>query len=81
MAPEARDDEAIRTQLLAFLEREPWADTHSLSIVVDHGVVHLWGLVGSESERQALGVAAENVAGVKGVHNHLRLSRDLPLLA
>lgn len=81
MAPEARDDEAIRTQLLAFLEQEPWADTHFLSIVVDHGIVHLWGLVGSESERQALAVAAESVAGVKGVQNHLRLSREMPLTA
>ncbi len=81
VAPEARDDEAIRTQLLAVLAREPWADTHSLSVVVDHGIVHFWGLVGSENERQALSIAAENIAGVKGVQNHLRLAGEVPLLA
>ncbi|MFQ5847503.1 MAG: CBS domain-containing protein [Candidatus Methylomirabilales bacterium] len=81
MAPEAQDDEAIRAQLLAVLEQEPWAETHFLSVVVDHGVVHFWGLVRSEAERQALGVAAETIPGVRGVEDHLRLLRDVPISA
>jgi CBS-domain-containing membrane protein len=81
MVPEARADGAIREQLLAILEREPWADTSLLSIVVDQGVVHLWGLVRSEGERHALTVAAEAVPGVRGVRDHLRVSGEVVLSA
>lgn len=76
MIPEIQEDEAIRKQLLAVIEREPWADTTHLSIVVDQGVVHLWGLVRSESERHALRVAAEAVPGVRGIEDHLRPWRE-----
>lgn len=79
MIPVAPDDEAIRAQLLSLLGREPWAETHSLSIVVDHGVVHLWGPVRSEEERKALRVAAETIPGVRGVEDHLRPSSEVPL--
>jgi len=78
MVPATRDDAGIRDQLLALLEREPWADTHLMNIVVDQGIVHLWGLVRSEAEGQALRVAAETTPGVLGVEDHLRLSRTLP---
>ena len=78
MAPEDRDDGAIRTQLLAKLEREPWADTHLLSVMVDHSIVHLWGFVRSETERRAMLVAAETIPGVRRVEDHLRLGKALP---
>jgi osmotically-inducible protein OsmY len=78
MVPATRDDAGIREQLLALLKREPWADTHFLNILVSEGVVHLWGLVRSEAERQALRVAAETTPGVLGVEDHLSLSRTLP---
>jgi hypothetical protein len=35
------------------------------------GVVGLWGVITDERERQAFMVAAENVPGVKSVHDHL----------
>ncbi len=79
MTVEAQDDRAIRDQLLRLLRHESWADTHLLTIVVDHGVIHLWGLVCSIEERQALLVAAESIPGVRGVEDHLRLWRRLGL--
>lgn len=78
MVPETQDDRAIRDQLLAVLKREPWADTHLLNIIVEQGIVHLWGFVRSEAERQALRVAAETIPGVRRVEDHLALSRGLP---
>ena len=78
-ASEVRDDRAIQAHLLAVLEREPWADTTFLSIIVDHGVVHFWGLVRSEDERRALCLAAETVPGVRRVRTYLRLlSEPIP---
>jgi osmotically-inducible protein OsmY len=40
---------------------------------VRDGVVHLRGIIVNDSSRQATIVAAENVAGVKDVHDHLCL--------
>ena len=42
-----------------------------ISPIVRDGVVELWGTITDERERQALVVAAENVPGVKAVHDHL----------
>ena len=33
-------------------------------------VVHFWGTVGSEEERKALSVVAENIQGVRGIEDH-----------
>ena len=41
------------------------------NVTVREGVVELWGTITDERERAALIVAAENVAGVKKVHDHL----------
>ncbi|MDQ2694480.1 MAG: CBS domain-containing protein [Pseudomonadota bacterium] len=64
------DDRAIREQILKTLGEEGIPDSY-VNIVVADGVVHLWGLVKSEQERQALHIAAENTPGVKAVEDHL----------
>lgn len=63
------DDAAIREQILAECERQSW--TPMSNVVVRNGVVELWGVITDERERQARIVAAENVPGVKAVHDHL----------
>ena len=64
-------DETIRALLLAELAKEPWAPVALINPVVRDGVVELWGTITDERERPALVVAAENVPGVKAVHDHL----------
>jgi CBS domain-containing protein len=63
------DDTAIRAQILAECEKQSWAPMSN--VVVRGGVVELWGTITDERERQARIVAAENVPGVKAVHDHL----------
>jgi CBS domain-containing protein len=65
------DDRTIRERLLAGLEPQPWAHLLSKNIIVQDGIVHLWGMVATEAERQALRLAAENSPGVKKVEDHL----------
>ena len=65
----AADDSAIRAVVLAELGKLPWAS--QTNVVVKGGVVELWGTILDERERQACIVTAENVAGVKQVHDHL----------
>jgi CBS-domain-containing membrane protein len=67
----AKDDTAIRERLLAEMQKESWAPAAMVNVVVRDGVVELWGVIIDERQREALKVAAENIAGVKGVKDHL----------
>jgi CBS domain-containing protein len=67
----AKDDAAIREQLLAELKKEQWAPVAMTNVVVRDGVVELWGMITDERQREALKVAAENISGVKAVKDHM----------
>jgi CBS domain-containing protein len=63
-------DGAIRTRLCAELERQSWWRDSASNVIVADGVVHYFGTVNSEDQRQAARVAAENVPGVRAVEDH-----------
>ena len=73
-------DRTIRAQLLAELREQKWADASEGRVVVSDGVVHLWGIVGSEDERRALHIAAENTPGVRGIEDHTEFAPALPVM-
>jgi hypothetical protein len=65
------DDRAIRAAILAELNGREWARVWPEDIVVQGGTVHLWlSDDRSAAEREALRVAAANVAGVRHVVEH-----------
>ncbi len=65
-------DEETRRAVVAALEKHGWSSVWPVNVVVNAGVVHLWGFVISDAARDACRVAAENVPGVMRVKNHLR---------
>jgi CBS domain-containing protein len=67
--PGASDDAVLRRQILDEFNKQPRAP--GINVVVRDGVAELWGVILDERERQAFIVAAENVRGVKAVHDHL----------
>lgn len=69
-------DRAIQARLCAELERQPWWPILSQVSVTD-GVVHYYGMVDSEAQRQAARVAAESVPGVRRVEDRRVLSTVL----
>ena len=64
------DDDHIRNRIIDALEKNDWCP-FGLSVIVRDGIVHLSGVITEERARQAAVVAAENVQGVKKVHDHL----------
>lgn len=66
----AEDDATIRHRVLADLEKQPW-NAAGVNVVLRNGILELSGVIFDERQRQALKVAAENVSGVKTVHDHL----------
>jgi CBS domain-containing protein len=67
------DDRSIRERLLAELADKKWTGgIWAQDIVVNGGIVHLWlGAEASGERRQAMRVAAENIAGVRDVTVHI----------
>ena len=61
------DDRGIREELLEVLRGEQWSNMSHLNVVVIGGVVHFWGLVGSDAQREALKVAAQGIVGVRDI--------------
>jgi len=64
------DDDHIRNRIFAAVDKSDWRPL-GFSVVVRDGIVHLSGIITDESARQATIVAAENVTGVRKVHDHL----------
>src|SRR3954453_8208223 len=64
------DDDHIRRRVIDILEKNDWRPM-GLGVVVRDGIVHLSGVITDERSRQAAIVAAENISGVKKVHDHL----------
>ncbi len=65
----APDDGTIRDRILAAFAEVNWPP--KINVAVHNGIAELSGIITDERERKGLIVAAENVAGVKGVHDHL----------
>jgi len=66
-------DAMIREKLILELKKQTWSHVHKLNVTVSKGVVDLWGSAQSVTERQAIRVAAESIAGVTAVNDHLML--------
>lgn len=64
---DACDDAQILARLVAELERQTWWSRAWSHVSVDNGIVMYHGMVGNEAERDAARVAAEGIAGVRGV--------------
>jgi CBS domain-containing protein len=64
------DDDHIRSRVIAAIEKNDWSP-FGLNVIVRDGIVHLSGVITEERSRQASMVAAQNVAGVQKVHDHL----------
>ena len=64
------DDDQIRDHIVESIKKADWGPL-GLGVTVRNGIVQLSGVIISEGTRQAAIVAAENVPGVRAVHDHL----------
>jgi CBS domain-containing protein len=70
-------DQAIRGRLQTELGHQQWWRANASNVIVTDGVVHYFGTIGSEYERDAARVAAENIPGVRAVEDHRAAFRGL----
>jgi CBS domain-containing protein len=64
-------DSAIRDDVMARLQAEPWTRPSLINVIVNDGTVELWGIVDSQTEKRAVRVAAEVTPGVRAINDNL----------
>lgn len=70
-------DSELRDTIIDKLTAQPWSHPSMLNPIVTEGVVDLWGMVLSATERKAVRVLVEETPGVRGVNDHLAV-RQMP---
>jgi CBS domain-containing protein len=65
------DDTTLHADIQAQLRSKSWLDPSTITVVVNKGTVELWGIVPSETEKNAIRVAVELTPGVRKVSNRL----------
>ncbi|GAA3900936.1 CBS domain-containing protein [Halomonas cibimaris] len=68
------NDREIRDAILEEIKKSAGMMVYRPNVIVSDGHVQLWGLVKNHTQKQAVKIAAENVAGVKTVENNLGLT-------
>lgn len=66
------DDRAVRKAILTSLD-DTGVRTELIDVVVNEGVVQLWGVVESDAELAAVRVAAESTEGTRSVENQVNV--------
>jgi hypothetical protein len=71
-----RSDDRIREDVCDRLTDDPTIDATDMEVSVKDGEVKLLGTVDGRAEKRRAEDIVENVAGVRDVHNQLRVTRD-----
>lgn len=71
------DDREIRTSILELIDRETGVSLDAISVIALNGVVYLWGVAQSPTERDAIRIAAENIVGKPKVHDNMSTLQDV----
>jgi hyperosmotically inducible periplasmic protein len=80
VAPPSPFDDAIRIRAMRAIYRDPFLSRYAIDpakpirIVVDHGTLSLYGVVGSAAEKQVAGIRASQVFGAFTVQNNLEVA-------
>lgn len=70
------DDAVITTKVKASFAKDKWVQGRDISVRTDHGVVDLFGTVGSTKESDRATALATKIKAVKAVHNNLKINKN-----
>lgn len=73
------DDPSIRVHVLSGIREADPSITDFADVIVKNGVVYLWGGVRSETQAEAIRVAAQNVPGVWKIENRITVMPKIVL--
>jgi CBS-domain-containing membrane protein len=65
------DDATIRAKIACKLANERWTKPALMNFIVHDGTVDLWGIIDSQTEKEAVRVLVESTPGVRAVNDNL----------
>lgn len=71
-------DERLVREMRARLAEEPWVSNRGIVAQTKDGVLSLWGLVLTETEKSAVETMARTIEGCKGIDSHLVVKSEFP---
>jgi CBS domain-containing protein len=71
-------DERLVREMRARLAEEPWVSNRGIVVQAGDGVLSLWGLVLTETEKSAVETMARTIEGSKGIDSHLVVKSEFP---
>ena len=71
-------DERLVREMRARLAEEPWVSNRGIVGQAKDGVLSLWGLVLTETEKSAVETMARTIEGCKGIDSQLVVKSDFP---
>ena len=71
-------DERLVREMRARLAEEPWISNRGIVVQTKDGVISLWGLVLTETEKSAVETMARTIEGCKGIDSHLVVKSEFP---
>src|SRR3990170_5029550 len=71
-------DERLVREMRARLAEEPWVSNRGIVVQAKDGVLSLWGLVLTETEKSAVETMARTIEGSKGIDSHLVVKSEFP---
>ena len=71
------DDRAAREAVREAIRNDAKLPAATLTVIVDEGVVHLWGVVDNAAEKRAAEVVAENASGGRRIDSRIVVYPDL----
>lgn len=77
-AEPSADDRELRAKILTVLEEQPWEDGVYPTVAVKDGVAHIWAIVPSREQGDALRVAMENVPGLQRLEANISVRPKIP---
>ncbi len=74
----SKSDKDIRSALLTEFVNYPRSNSSTFNVAVDEGVVRYWGFIESNGAKEAMRLAAENMADVKSGESNLGVASCSP---
>jgi len=74
----AHSDAQLVREMKERMAREAWVSARGVVIQAKDGVLSLWGLVLTETEKSALETMARSIQGCKGVESRLLVESEIP---
>ncbi|MBI2215784.1 MAG: CBS domain-containing protein [Candidatus Rokubacteria bacterium] len=73
----ARSDAQLVREMQTRMKAEAWLSNRNILIEASDGILSLWGVVETESEKSALETMARAIPGSRGVDSHLLIQQAL----